>query len=176
MVTIGWCLVSLQGTKGKVTLTPPFSEQLGYRPIPLLFISNKWRDGQVWLVIMRIISKFWEASFRIGHSTISKQKQSWDCYCTFTYRVPCQTNSQCQQMQSCFKPLSVHVCTLQNRGYSSKKQPQPAASGLIVHIHGGGFVAQSPRSHEVRSVPFNSRSSSSFICTRCCYRFCFHLR
>ncbi|CAI8049801.1 Hormone-sensitive lipase [Geodia barretti] len=73
--------IVMEGTKGKVTLTPPFSEQLGYRPIPLLFISNKWRDGQ-------------------------------------------------------------------NRGYSSKKQPQPAASGLIVHIHGGGFVAQSPRSHE----------------------------
>ena len=40
---------------------------------------------------------------------------------------------------------------LQNRGFASKKQPLPAASGLIVHIHGGGFVAQSPKSHEVRT-------------------------
>ena len=38
---------------------------------------------------------------------------------------------------------------LQDRGFLSKKQPLPPATGLIVHIHGGGFVAQSPKSHEV---------------------------
>ena len=36
-----------QGSKGEVTMTPPFSEQLGYRPIPLLLVSHKWRQGQV---------------------------------------------------------------------------------------------------------------------------------
>jgi hormone-sensitive lipase len=73
--------IVMEGSKGQVTLTPPFSEQLGYRPIPLLLVSHKWRSGQ-------------------------------------------------------------------NRGFASKKQPLPASSGLIVHIHGGGFVAQSPKSHE----------------------------
>ena len=36
----------LQGSHGEVTLSPPFSD-LGYRPIPLLLISYKWRTGQV---------------------------------------------------------------------------------------------------------------------------------
>ena len=63
----------------------------------------------------------------------------------------------------------VHTCTLacmhvhvvfmcQNRGFASKKQPLPASPGLIIHIHGGGFVAQSPKTHEVGGM-------CSVVCT-----------
>jgi hypothetical protein len=64
--------IVMEGTKGKVTLTPPFSEQLGYRPIPLLLISNKWRDGQVYTVYYERF--FGKPHFASVISTIAKQK------------------------------------------------------------------------------------------------------
>lgn len=46
--------LSQQGSKGRVTIQPPFSEQLGYRPIPLLLVSHKWREGQVRVQYSRV--------------------------------------------------------------------------------------------------------------------------
>ncbi len=38
--------IKLEGTKGEeVELIPP-SGTLGYKPIPLLLLSHKWREGQ----------------------------------------------------------------------------------------------------------------------------------
>ena len=41
----------------------------------------------------------------------------------------------------------------QSRTVSSRTpRPLPPATGLIFHMHGGGYVAQSPNSHEVRAI------------------------
>ena len=32
------------------------------------------------------------------------------------------------------------------------QSPKPKSDGLLVHVHGGGFVAQSSKSHEVQHV------------------------
>lgn len=42
-------------------------------------------------------------------------------------------------------PLQIGISSEQNK----KKILSPASPGLIVHCHGGGFVAQSSKSHEV---------------------------
>lgn len=37
--------LKIEGSKGEVELIPP-SGTLGYKPIPLLLLSHKWREGQ----------------------------------------------------------------------------------------------------------------------------------
>ena len=32
------------------------------------------------------------------------------------------------------------------------QSPKPKSDGLLVHVHGGGFVAQSSKSHEVQHI------------------------
>ena len=32
------------------------------------------------------------------------------------------------------------------------QSPKPKSDGLLVHVHGGGFVAQSSKSHEVQHM------------------------
>jgi acetyl esterase/lipase len=54
----------------------------------------------------------------------------------------CQKN---KNKNSILFVCQVHKATL-DRGATSGR---PMAPGLIIHFHGGGFVAQSPESHEV---------------------------
>ena len=68
--------VFLQGPKGKVTLTPPFSEQLGYRPIPLLLVSHKWRGGQVCMYTWKL--NFTSLSIEWPILIIVSAEQSFD--------------------------------------------------------------------------------------------------
>ena len=39
-----------------------------------------------------------------------------------------------------------------------RSKTKPKADGLIIHIHGGGFVAQSSKSHEVLSIQYQVSS------------------
>lgn len=43
--------LTVQGTGGEMQLKPP-SVHIGYKPIPLLLLSNKWRGSQVRLSSM----------------------------------------------------------------------------------------------------------------------------
>ena len=51
----------------------------------------------------------------------------------------------------CTNVASVSLIFLpQSRAVSTRNGPMPPAAGLIVHMHGGGYVAQSPKGHEVK--------------------------
>lgn len=43
--------IKIEGSNGEVEIQPPTSD-LGYRPVPFLLLSSKWRDGQVSLCVV----------------------------------------------------------------------------------------------------------------------------
>ena len=46
--------LKMEGTLGEVEVKPPYSD-IGHKPVRLLLISHKWRDGQVLHVNICII-------------------------------------------------------------------------------------------------------------------------
>ena len=42
--------ILIEGSNGLVQLKPPFSDEIGYSPIPVTLLSFKRRDGQVLLL------------------------------------------------------------------------------------------------------------------------------
>ena len=57
-------------------------------------------------------------------------------------------------------PCPCSFRSLQQLSYLTKKKPLAPSSGLIIHIHGGGFVAQSPKTHEVQYTNYYHTSNS----------------
>ncbi len=46
MIEVPAKTLKIEGSTGEVELIPP-SGTLGYKPIPLLLLSHKWREGQI---------------------------------------------------------------------------------------------------------------------------------
>lgn len=47
--------------------------------------------------------------------------------------------------------FSIDCSCLQPYGHATKKKPCPLSPGLLVHMHGGGYVSQTPNSHKART-------------------------
>ena len=68
-----------------------------------------------------------------------------------------------------YRPIPVTLISKQWRknqpcsAYSRRRDPTEPSPYLIFHLHGGGFVAQSSRSHEVRMVVCDSNACYDLI-------------
>ncbi|XP_065907809.1 hormone-sensitive lipase-like isoform X2 [Dysidea avara] len=67
------------------------------------------------------------------------------CSSTFTLKPPSSGHHGVHSIHCLY--LS-HTARIGHKKHVSKKLIKPAARGLLIHLHGGGFVAQSSLSHE----------------------------
>lgn len=75
--------ITMQGSKGEVEIKPPLSD-MGYKPIRLLLLSYRWREGQVKLSVENYMY-----GMSCGPLSEYVPQVYGDCVCCHRYMYTC---------------------------------------------------------------------------------------